>query len=521
MKFGEYLVKANLISEENVNQALRVQKYIKKPLGRILRDQGLLDDHALNGSLLKFSGGNKKIASDELIREINQGRKSPEVAIILDAKRYLQISLEGQWVRVLATNFDDQVAETIFDKLNLQIEFVIVTHEIFEFIAALDNTPSEGLPKGGQASILNELSDDEKLIEHDAYTSLFRDCINASRLKSASDIHIEPDEDGIHIRFRVFGDLSTWKRLGNTHKRPFVNAVKRLSNLQIGLTGVPQDGRITLKNSNLDIRVSCLPTVEGEKIVLRLLDKNSSFLLSDRGFCDEVVSAYRDAIGVSNGLILLSGATSSGKTTTLYSLLNSIDKENKNIVTVEDPVEFTFKGIHQVSVSKKIGFDKALRAILRQDPDVILVGEVRDKETADLCFQAAATGHLVLSSIHANGAAEIVGRLENLGMDRQTVRENLRYVFSQKLIKEICSNCSLSSANSMKKVGQGCCKCQNGYTGRTPIVEFMNENHIKRFIDDPKNLHYGLSFSEALNRKAYAGVIDARWSTTPIERQAN
>jgi type IV pilus assembly protein PilB len=514
MKFGEFLVSLEVVKSEDILKAIKVQKYLKKPVGRLLRDQGHMDDKYLDQLLGEYHGGITDQGVDDIVREIEQGKKHDEIGVLLDEGSFIQISFDEFRIKILSTQYKDNIAEQIQNTYGIWAEFVLVTQESFDYVCGKIN-PTFTRSKN-EITIRRQISDSERLESGDAYTKLFKDCISAAKEKGISDIHIEPDDDGLRIRFRYLGDCFLWKKLERVHKQSFINAVKKLSNLPISVSGVPKDSRISLKK--LDIRVSSLPTIEGEKIVLRLLDKDRSFSISDSGFHPSVIEAYQNAITYKNGLILLSGATSSGKTSTLYSLLSSLDREKLNIVTVENPVEYTFRGIHQVDVSEKVSFNDALRAILRQDPDVILVGEVRDKETAQLCFQAAATGHLVFSSIHTNGAADVVGRLEHIGIDRQTIRENLRYSFSQRLLKKLCQNCSTSLQNGARIAGQGCSSCDLGYVGRVPIVEYMNEQQINSYLEDQNNLNYGLSFKEAINQEALAGNIDSRWAELKKEK---
>ncbi len=368
------------------------------------------------------------------------------------------------------------------------------------------------------------------------YGELFYDAVQKAQTDEASDIHIEPTRTGISIRFRILGDMQPpWKKLSTDHKLGFVNEVKQLTNLSIAISGRPQDGRISIDPLKLDLRVNLLPTLYGEKIVLRLLDLKRNFDLDRAGFEVETLHDLKDATRFKNGVILISGPTGSGKTTTLYSLLCSIDRKKLNVITLEDPVEYSLPGINQVRIDSKINFSQALRAVLRQDPDVILVGEIRDEETAALCFKAASTGHLVLSTIHANGAAEVIGRLLNLGVEKFMIASNLRFSCAQRLVKRICQTCAVKCpqdvANDILKKagvdlisrdgksnfeladdGNGCSACRGGYTGRIPILEYMKGGAIKDFIEvaarDPPRL--ARTLKEAAYYHAFQGEIDIR-----------
>ena len=366
------------------------------------------------------------------------------------------------------------------------------------------------------------------------YAALYHDAVTSARRTGASDIHFEPTLAGVDIRFRVMGEMQApWKRLGEEHRRPFLNEVKRQANLSIAISGRPQDGRASVQELKLDLRVNLLPTLHGEKVVLRLLDLTREFRLDALGLYQVAHEALAGVSRLRNGVVLISGPTGSGKTTTLYSLLCSMDRRSKNIVTLEDPVEYGIEGLNQVPIDRKVSFSSALRGVLRQDPDVILVGEIRDPETAALAFQAAATGHLVLSTIHANGAAEVVDRLVNLGVDRLTIATNLRLSVAQRLVKTLCLKCSrpvpsdffkevsrgLFSSSDERclvgafriRIGEGCSECHEGFIGRLPVVEFMTQGDITAYLADsttPRVLD--VSLKRSCLHHASLGQIDIR-----------
>lgn len=358
------------------------------------------------------------------------------------------------------------------------------------------------------------------------YAELFRAAVRAGHEANASDIHIQPSRDGVAIRFRVFGTMQEWKTLTKEHRQSFLLAVKKEARLQIGVSGRPQDSRCTVDGLTIDLRVSLLPTHFGERIVLRLLDGTREFGLDKLGIPAPTLSALRAALSYRNGVILMSGPTGSGKTTTLYSLLCDIDSAAKNVVTLEDPVEYIIDGISQVQVDQKVSFAGALRAVLRQDPDVILVGEIRDEETAALAFKAAATGHLVLSTVHANGSVEVISRLVNLGVDRDTIRDNLRFSAAQRLVPKLCPACKQVApqevtATVFKTAGQvlpdaldryrvvspsGCSLCKSGIIGRVPAIEYL-VNGPRLEAGEPK---VSVTLQDAALLLAAEGQIDVR-----------
>ena len=360
--------------------------------------------------------------------------------------------------------------------------------------------------------VAHALSDDQKIQALDPFTSLFRDTIVSAKKLGASDIHIQPTRDGVDIRFRINGDLMTWKELGGAHRRPFINEVKRLTNLSIAISGKAQDGRISYQAWQLDLRASLLPSQYGEKIVLRLLDLTRKFELGALGFDEGTLKDISQALTSKNGVLIVSGPTGSGKTTTLYTLLCAIDRYSKNVITLEDPIEYGIPGLTQVQVSKKLTFADALRAVLRQDPDVILVGEIRDHETADLCVKAAATGHFVLSTLHANGAVEVMTRLLNLGIDTHLLKSVLRFSAAQRLVKKLGAHCSMiheAQPGYRTRNSTGCPHCHQGITGRLPVFEYMKGKQIADYLSNlNQEPTLATSLKEAALKKAQKGEVD-------------
>jgi len=329
----------------------------------------------------------------------------------------------------------------------------------------------------------------------------------------ASDIHIEPMEKELKIRFRVDGILRTYKRWSSNIKDAIAARIKIMSHLDISEKRLPQDGRIRFKvnNKKYDLRVSTLPTVYGEKIVMRIQDAESylNVKLENLGFEEDDLKLVREAIYSPWGMVLVTGPTGSGKTTTLYSALMERNTDDVNIMTAEDPVEVSIQGINQVHVKEEIGltFATALRAFLRQDPDIILVGEIRDRETAEIAVKAALTGHLVFSTLHTNDAPSTITRLVDIGVDRFLVSTAVHTIIAQRLIRKLCNNCK-QPANYTPEVlktfgfsdediqtGQffvhhpkGCDKCGGtGYKGRTAVHEILRlDENIRNAINEGK-----------------------------------
>lgn len=317
--------------------------------------------------------------------------------------------------------------------------------------------------------------------------------LDASR-RSASDIHFDPMETEMKVRIRIDGELMDYTFVPNTLKKNLITRIKIISGMNITEVRLPQDGSIktTLKNVNLDLRVSCIPTGNGEKIVIRILDYTRSLQgIEHLGFSESNYKKIVEMIGSPNGIILVTGATGSGKSTTVYSILQRLNKEDVNLVTVEDPIEMNIEGINQIQVNSEIGLDFAnvLRSILRQDPDIIMVGEIRDNETARIAVRASITGHLVLSTIHTNNSLNTIERLLDMDVERYLLASALEGIVSQKLARKLCEKCRKKRITSQyekdlfKKVldieineiytAEGCSECGNGYKGRIAIHEVL------------------------------------------------
>ncbi|MDD3845929.1 MAG: ATPase, T2SS/T4P/T4SS family [Syntrophorhabdaceae bacterium] len=312
--------------------------------------------------------------------------------------------------------------------------------------------------------------------------------------KRASDIHIEPFENHISLRYRIDGKLYEMSPPAKHLHLPIVSRIKILSGLDISEKRLPQDGTfmVKLKDRTIDLRISVIPTIYGEKVVLRILDRTGVvFELAEMGFEEQDLIKLRSAIFSPYGVVFLTGPTGSGKSTTLYAILQEIKSSEKNILTVEDPVEYRLAGINQVQVKPEIGltFASALRSFLRQDPDIMLVGEVRDLETAEICVRSALTGHLVLSTLHTNDAPSAVTRLIDIGVEPFLLAPTILAVVGQRLVRKLCPECKEEYRPDIKELGsvrlnaetiyraKGCPACNNtGYRGRTLIAEIMSSS---------------------------------------------
>lgn len=317
--------------------------------------------------------------------------------------------------------------------------------------------------------------------------------VDASK-RGASDIHFDPYEDFLKVRIRIDGALMEYTQIPNVIKKNLITRLKILAGMNITESRLPQDGAIkaSIKDVELDLRVSCLPTNLGEKIVIRILDYSSSLNgLESLGFSQKNLEKVLKMISAPNGIVLVTGATGSGKSTTVYSMLQRLNKEDTNIITVEDPIEMDIQGVNQVQTNSEIGLDFAnvLRSILRQDPNIIMIGEIRDTETAKIAVRASITGHLVLSTLHTNDSLSTIERLLDMEVERYLLASSLTGIISQKLARRLCTNCrKLRPTNEYEKqmfkkilhkdidqvyITEGCEQCSNGYHGRIAIHEVL------------------------------------------------
>lgn len=350
------------------------------------------------------------------------------------------------------------------------------------------------------------------MINFDFKTTSIVDVLNKIILdavkQKASDIHLDPMEDALRVRFRIDGLLTDYSAIPKEHEKKITTRLKLLANMNITESRLPQDGAIksSVEDINLDLRVSVLPTNEGEKSVIRILDYTMSLGgLETLGFNNVNYKKMEKMMNVPYGIILVTGATGTGKSTTTYSMLQSLNKPDTNIITVEDPIEMNIEGINQVQVNSEIGLDfgTVLRSILRQDPNIILIGEIRDSETAQIAVRASITGHLVLSTIHTNNSLSTIERLLDMDVERYLLSSALTGIVSQKLARVLCPHCKrLRQTNRYEKKlfketlnmdilevfeSKGCDKCTNGFAGRTAVQEVLLINdEIRYAMSNPK-----------------------------------
>ncbi len=380
-----------------------------------------------------------------------------------------------------------------------------VLAEIYRLYQIEDNKYSEKALSNFEVVENSQIiqTEDSDINEPDySIIQIVNDIISQAIRKNASDIHFESYEGVFRVRYRIDGKLVEYQSLPTHKKQAIISRLKIMASLDIAEKRKPQDGRIRMKNGSntVDIRVSTMPTVFGEKVVLRILDRSKrQLLLKNLGFDDDFLEKFKSILILPYGMILVTGPTGSGKTTTLYAALNYLNKPDVNIITVEDPIEYNLKGVNQSAVNPQIGltFSKMIRTLLRQDPDVIMIGEVRDSETAEIAIRAALTGHLVLSTLHTNDAASTIVRLIDMDIEPFLVASALKIVIAQRLVRKICSHCKeidnsasrhlpqlelyLNKLNwnlDMNKTllfrGKGCARCNfTGFWGREAVIEYI------------------------------------------------
>ncbi len=503
-RLGDLLVDSGLITSDQLMEALRLQKTLDKKLGEVLIEKDFVTENQII-EVLEFQLGIPHMDLDKHFID-------PEIPKLISenlARRHILIPIKKERGRIVVAMIDPLNIFAIDDvkiATGLEVEPVISTRQ--GILNAIDGyygkqSAEKAIEDFKKQYHVDDMTDlDEEIlseINNAPVVRLINSIIKQSVKAKASDIHIEPFEHEIRVRFRVDGDLQEVMAPARSTHSAIVTRIKIMGNMDIAEKRTPQDGRVEMiiDGKDIDLRISVLPTVYGEKIVIRLLDR-SNFLLSkeELGFSQDNIILFNSIIKNPNGIILVTGPTGSGKSTTLYTMLRELNEINKNIITVEDPVEYRLHGINQVPVNPKAGltFASSLRSMLRQDPDIIMIGEIRDSETAKIAVRAAITGHLVLSTMHTNDTASTVVRLVDMGVQSYLVSSAVVGVIAQRLVRRICEGCKTEYLpnESEKKIlgieenkylykGKGCAYCNStGFKGRTAIHEIMPINRKLR-----------------------------------------
>lgn len=512
-RFGDILVDDGLINPTQLQQALAHGKEEGVKLGRALQQLGFVDETAIAKTLSR----QLKIPFVDISRIVID----PEVARLIPeilARKYKVIAI-GKKGGELLVAFADPLNIFATDDIDRQTvdKLVVCVAVESNIIGAIDNSYRK--------ITSNDLNDQDRGVESEV-VAIVNDLLLTAVRQEASDIHIEPGIEKVRARLRVDGVLHVAKEYPMEMQPNIVSRIKIMAGMDIGERRKPQDGRfdIPVSGREFDVRASTLPLNKGEKIVLRLLDKSKIKIhLQDLGFSDGQYQKFSEHLQHPHEIILVTGPTGSGKTTTLYGALNQINDVDRNIVTVEDPVEYELEGINQVQVNVKadLTFSSALRSILRQDPDVVMIGEIRDVETAEIAIQAALTGHLVLSTLHTNDAAGAITRLIDMEIPPFLVASSVGMVIAQRLVRLLCPQCKKEfsvSEESQRELGLeyepdrvlyrpvGCQSCdKSGYRGRIAIYEMLSIN------DAVETLIMAKSSSHAIYRQAHKdGLISLR-----------
>ena len=496
-KLGDILVHKKEITQEQLMEALSYQAKHGKKLGEILIEKGYVTEktvlHTLSEQLgLEIVNLDNYNINIEAVKHISEKLAKRTNSIPVNIIKDKLIIAMSEPLNI----FD---IEDIEMESNMKVEIMLASKKQIE-VAIEKYMGRQRAEKAVEDFTKENLEQDLQLINDEAdinisnspVVRLMNSLITQAIKMGASDIHIEPFETSIRVRFRIDGDLQEVLNPSKNSQSAIVTRIKIMAGMNIAERRLPQDGRIEIKidEHDVDIRVSTIPTVHGEKVVMRLLERgNFAKTKKELGFNDQNIEVFDSLLKVQNGIILVAGPTGSGKTTTLYAALNELNKIQKNIITIEDPVEYKLEGVNQVQVNTKSGllFSTGLRSILRQDPNIIMVGEIRDEETAEIAVRAAITGHLVISTIHTNDAPSTILRLQNMGIKTYMLISSIKGIISQRLVKKICTNCmeeyfADDEEKTMLKIdgefklkrGKGCAKCyQTGYSGRTAIHEIL------------------------------------------------
>lgn len=491
-RLGDLLVESGVISDEQLDYALKNKSRDEK-LGDFLIKENVLTEQQLI-EVLEFQLGiphitlTKYAIDPELLQLVP--RELAKRANIMPVRRD-----KNKLLIAMSDPMDYFAIEEVRMATGCQIETSIAAKDdlyrtitkYYDLQASMDAALSE--VAASTAEVQQEITDEDSPI-----VRLVNQIIANGVAQRASDIHFDPQETEFKVRYRVDGVLKTERSLPKHMQNMMTARVKIIGGLNITENRIPQDGRIkvNIEFKSIDIRLSTLPTVYGEKIVMRILDvSNAATDIAHLGFTEKNEAMFKNMIEKPNGIVLITGPTGSGKSSTLYAALSNLNNEEVNIITVEDPVEYQLDGINQIQVKEEVGltFAAGLRSILRQDPDIIMIGEIRDLETAQISIRASLTGHLVLSTLHTNSAIESISRLQDMGIEPFLISSSLIGVLAQRLVRQICRDCSTeveptirekqifaNNGFNVEKIrkGRGCSACGNtGYRGRLAIHELL------------------------------------------------
>lgn len=521
---GELLVKEGEITEQQLEEALMFKEENKLKLGQALLELGFVNEELLLTMLSKQLRIPIKRKNDIQVNPVAIEMFPVDLVKEHFAFPFDKNEEEGTVSFLVKDPLNLLLEDQVYHKTNMRVEFFLglekdidsLIYEQYENKKVMEDL--EGLEHGDKDDELFDMNVND---ENSPIVKMVNNIFKKASIEGASDIHIAPTEKNIEVRYRIDGILHMAHELPKKAHSALTSRIKTMSDMDITEKRKPQDGRIqiTLDGHSIDMRVNTLPTVYGEKVTIRLLDKGSLLLdIKELGFLDSVQQSFESLIRFPVGVILITGPTGSGKTSTLYTAINELNDVSRNVITIEDPVEYKIHGIVQVQTNEKAGltFASGLRSILRQDPDIVLVGEIRDQETASIAVKAANTGHLVLSTLHTNDAVSTITRLIDMGVAPYLVASTVVGIVNQRLVRKICDNCKVKykSENDASDrayfqisphqdlylyEGQGCEKCKGtGFKGRVPIQELLvMDNDIKKMISH-----------QASEREIYEMAID-------------
>jgi type IV pilus assembly protein PilB len=553
-RLGELLLDAKKLTEKDLLRALTEQKKYGDKLGKVIVKLGMLSEKEIIDTVSKQLNipiiDLKELEIPEDIATLITTDIAKNSMVIPVMRRHNVLKL------AMVDPLDIDAMDNVARMVKMEIEPLIVTEDelkqALEKYYGLKTIVEETLDRIKEQALTlekDEKDEDEDerismdLVEEEPVVRFVNSLLAQALADNASDIHVEPSKNIMRVRMRVDGRLRDVPSPDKKMFLPIVSRIKILAGIDIARTRTPQDGRFNIRESSREVgvRVSTFPTIHGEKVVLRLLDKSTALYgIDNLGFLRDDKEKIKSVLKRPYGFILSTGPTGSGKSTTLYAILNHINSPEKNIITIEDPVEYTLDGLAQAQVNPRAGmtFESGLRSILRQDPDIIMVGEIRDRETANIAVHSALTGHLVLSTLHTNDAASAVTRLVEMGIEPFLVTSSVSCVIGQRLLRKICPECKESyyptpSVHRTFQIredvllyrGKGCPACKyKGYRGRTGVYEVLVMD------DELRELIISKAPSEVLKKKAHEkgmrvmrddAIMKVLFGTTTLEEALN
>lgn len=550
IRLGDLLVEARLITDGQLQLALQEQKHTGKKVGRVLVDMGLVPENKLLGTLsdhlkIPFIELRQFQLNNDIMQRLDEGvARRFRCLLLADNANDVLLAMADPLDLMAIDEVEKRLKKTVKPAIVREAELLATLDSVYRRTGEIESIAVELEGELSESDFdLANLADDSNLQDAPVVRllqSLLEDAVSVN----ASDVHIEPDEAVFRIRMRVDGALQEQVIKEKRVASALVMRLKIMSNLDISERRLPQDGRFNIRvnHKSIDVRLSTMPVQYGESVVMRLLDQTTGIQpLETLGMPESIRKRFELMIERPHGLILVTGPTGSGKTTTLYSALNLLNLPQRKIITAEDPIEYRMSRVNQVQVNPKIKLDFAgiLRTALRQDPDIILVGEMRDQETVSIGVRAALTGHMVLSTLHTNDAVSSAMRLADMGVEAYLVASALRGIMSQRLLRKVCQDCRQPHEPSVREKlwlqnlaggrfsedafyqGSGCYQCNNtGYRGRIGVFEWLelddamllalrDQNH-NAFVDAARSNPHFVSMEEWALEYAREGVIDLK-----------